>query len=153
MGLLTSLAQPILSAAGTLIAAGLVLFVAWLIAWIAGAIVRRLLHRTTLESRLAAWVAGDEEEGAAIRIERWIGRAVFWLIFLLGLVASFEVLGLTLIAVPLNQLLSTVTACIPRNIGASLSVFIAAPACPKRCWGRNSVFSMPGADGPSEGRF
>ena len=125
MDLLTTLTQPILSTAGTLIAAGLVLFVGWLIAWIVGAIVRRLLHRTTLDNRLAGWVAGDEEEGAAIPIERWIGRAVFWLIFLFVLVAFFEVLGLTLIAAPLNQLLSAVTAYIPRIIGALLLVFIA----------------------------
>ena len=76
-----------------------------------------------------------------------------WLIFLLVLVAFFEVLALTLIAAPLNQVLSRVTAYIPRITGASLLVFIAAPAWPKRCWGRNSVFSMPGADGPSQGRF
>ena len=125
MDLLRSLTQPILSTAGTLVAAGLVLFVGWLIAWIVGAIVRRLLHRTTLDNRLAGWVAGDEEEGAAIPIERWIGRAVFWLIFLFVLVAFFEVLGLTLIAAPLNQLLSAVTAYIPRIIGALLLVFIA----------------------------
>jgi len=125
MDLLTSLTQPILSAAGTLIAAGLVLFVGWLIAWIVAGVVRRLLHRTTLDNRIAGWVAGDEEEGAAIPIERWIGRAVFWLIFLFVLVAFFEVLGLTLITAPLNQLLSAVTAYIPRIIGAGLLVFIA----------------------------
>ena len=125
MDLLTSLTQSIISAAGTLIVAGLVLFVGWLIAWIAGAIVRRLLHRTTLDNRLASWVAGDEEEGAAIPIERWIGRAVFWLIFLFVLVAFFEVLGLTLITAPLNQLLSAITAYIPRIIGALLLLLIA----------------------------
>ena len=125
MDLLTSLTQPILSTAGTLIAAGLVLFVGWLIAWIVAAIVRRLLHRTTLDNRLAAYVAGDEEEGAAIPIERWIGRAAFWLIFLFVLVAFFEVLGLTLITAPLNQLLSAVTAYIPRIIGAAVLILIA----------------------------
>lgn len=125
MDVLTTLTQPILSAAGTLIAAGLVLFIGWIVAWIVAAIVRRLLHRTTLDNRIAGWVAGGEEEGKAIPIERWIGRAVFWLIFLFVLVAFFEVLGLTLITAPLNQLLTAVTAYIPRIIGAGLLVLIA----------------------------
>jgi len=87
---LTTPARQILSSAWTLVGAGLVLFIGWLIAWIVSGEVRRLLHRTTLENRIAAWVAGDEEEGAAIPIERWIGRLVFWLIFLFALVAFFE---------------------------------------------------------------
>ena len=87
---MTTPARQILSSAWTLVGAGLVLFIGWLIAWIVSGEVRRLLHRTTLENRIAAWVAGDEEEGAAIPIERWIGRLVFWLIFLRASVAFFE---------------------------------------------------------------
>jgi hypothetical protein len=125
MELVTSLAQPIVGAAGTLIAAGLVLFIGWLVAWIVGALVRRLLHRTSLDNRLASWVAGDEEEGAAVPVEKWVGRAVFWLIFLFALVAFFEVLGLTVVTGPLNQLLTAVTAYIPRIIGAALLLLVA----------------------------
>lgn len=122
---LSNFLQQILSSAWTLVGAGLVLFVGWLIAWIVSGVVRRLLHRTTLDNRIAAWVAGEEEEGAAIPIERWIGRLVFWLIFLFALVAFFEVLGLTVITGPLNQLLTAVTAYIPRVIGAALLLLIA----------------------------
>lgn len=124
-GVLTTLTQQVLSSAWTLVGAGVVLFVGWLIAWIVSGVVRRLLHRTTLDNRIAAWVAGDEEEGAAVPIERWIGRLVFWLIFLFALVAFFEVLGLTVITGPLNQLLTVVTAYIPRVIGAGLLLLIA----------------------------
>ena len=122
---LNNFIQQILSSAWTLVGAGLVLFVGWLIAWIVSGVVRRLLHRTTLDNRIATWVAGEEEEGAAIPIERWIGRLVFWLIFLFALVAFFEVLGLTVITGPLNQLLTVVTAYIPRVIGAGLLLLIA----------------------------
>lgn len=123
--LLNDFIPQVLSSAWTLVGAGLVLFVGWLVAWIVGAFVRRLLHGTTLDNRLASWVAGDEEEGAVIPIERWIGRAVFWLIFLFALVAFFEVLGLTVVTGPLNQLLTAVTAYIPRIIGAALLLLVA----------------------------
>ncbi len=82
---LSNFTQQILTSAWTLVGAGLVLFVGWLIAWIVSGVVRRLLHRTTLDNRIATWVAGEDEEGAAIPIERWVGRLVFWPIFLLRL--------------------------------------------------------------------
>ncbi len=123
--LLNDFIPQVLSSAWTLVGAGLVLFIGWLVGWIGGAFVRRLLQRTTLDNRLASWVAGDEEEGAVIPIEKWIGRAVFWLIFLFALVAFFEVLGLTVVTGPLNQLLTAVMAYIPRIIGAALLLLVA----------------------------
>jgi hypothetical protein len=89
---LTTLAQQIRTPAWILVGAGLVLFIGWLIAWIVSGAVRRLLDRTTLNNRIAAWVAGDEEEGAALPTERWIGRLVFLLIFLFASVAFFSTL-------------------------------------------------------------
>lgn len=65
--------------------AGLALIAGWLIAWVVSPMVRTLLHRTILDSRIAIRVASEDEEGAAIPIERWVRRLAFWLIFLLRL--------------------------------------------------------------------
>lgn len=121
---LIGLTQQIVGSIPTLIGAGLILLVGWLIAWIVSGVVRRLLHRTTLDNRIARWVV-EEEEGKAIPIERWIGRGVFWVLFLFVLVAFFEVLGLTVVTRPLSQLLTQITEYIPRLIGAGLLLLIA----------------------------
>jgi len=54
---LNNLVQLVVGAIPTLIGAGLILFFRWLIAWIAAAITRKARHHTTLDNRLAAWVA------------------------------------------------------------------------------------------------
>jgi hypothetical protein len=53
-------------------------------------------------------------------VERWIARGVFWLIMIFVLVAFFQVLGLTLITDPLNQLLIQIFQYAPRLVGAGL---------------------------------
>jgi hypothetical protein len=116
---LLNFVQTILNSIPTLVGAALILLVGWLIAWIVSAIVRRVLQRTTLDNRLAVWITG-EEEGEGIEVERWIARGVFWLIMIFVLVAFFQVLGLTMVTEPLNQLLLQVFAYAPRLVGAAL---------------------------------
>jgi len=121
---LLNFTQLILNSIPTLVGAALVLLIGWLIALIVSAVVRKALHRTELDNRLAAWIAG-EEEAEAIPIERWIGRGVFWLLMMFVLVAFFQVLGLTIITEPLNQLLIQVFEYAPRLIGAGLLLLLA----------------------------
>jgi hypothetical protein len=121
---LLNFVQQILSSVPTLVGAVLILLVGGLIAWVVSAVVRRVLHRTTLDNRLAQWITG-EEEGEAIPIEHWIGRGVFWLIMIFVLVAFFQVLGLTIVTEPLNQLLIQIFQYAPRLIGAGLLLLVA----------------------------
>jgi hypothetical protein len=121
---LLNFVQLILNAIPTLVGAVLVLIIGWLIAWIVSAVVRRALRRTTLDNRLAGWITG-EEEGEAIEVERWIGTGVFWLIMVFVLVAFFQVLGLTIVTEPLNQLLIQVFQYAPRVVGAGLLLLAA----------------------------
>lgn len=116
---LLNFVQQILGSIPTLVGAVVVLFAGWLIALVVSAVVRRALNRTTLDDRLAGWIAGEEEAGA-IEVERWIARGVFWLIMIFVLVAFFQVLGLTLITDPLNQLLIQIFQYAPRLVGAGL---------------------------------
>jgi hypothetical protein len=116
---LLNFVQLILNSVPTLVAALAILIIGWLIALVVSALVRRAVHRTTLDDRLASWITG-EEEAEAIEVERWIARGVFWLIMIFVLVAFFQVLGLTLITDPLNQLLIQIFQYAPRLIGAGL---------------------------------
>jgi hypothetical protein len=120
---LLNFVQLILSSIPTLVGAFLILLIGWLIALAVSAVVRRLLRRTTVDNRVAAWVAGDA--AARAEVETWIGRGVFWLIMIFVLVAFFQVLGLTIITEPLNQLLVQLFQYAPRLIGAGLLLVVA----------------------------
>ncbi len=102
-----------------LIGALAILIIGWLIALIISAIVRKGLHRTTLDNRVGAWIAG-EKAGDGVHTEQWISSGVFYLIMLFVLVAFFQALGLTLITEPLNQLLNQLFQFAPQLFGAAV---------------------------------
>ena len=74
-----------------LIGALAILIVGWVVALILAALVRSMLRRTTIDNRLADWMAG--EKGGPVEIARVFGRVVFWIAMIFVLVAFFECLG------------------------------------------------------------
>jgi len=105
-----------------LIMALLILIAGWLVALLLSALVRGVLRRTKLDQRLNKWVA---EEGKAVDVAGWVGKGIFYLIMLFVLIAFFQVLGLTLITQPLNQLLGEVFQYAPRLVGAGILLLVA----------------------------
>jgi len=101
-----------------------VLVCGWLIALMVAAAVKAALHRTTLDNRLATWVAGDDRAGK-IDIESWVSRGVYYLLMLFVLVAVFQTLGLTMLTEPLRELLAQLFAYAPRLLGASALLLVA----------------------------
>lgn len=101
-----------------------VLVCGWLIALMVAAAVKAALRRTTLDNRLATWVAGDER-AAHIDIESWVSRGVYYLLMLFVLVAVFQTLGLTMLTEPLRELLAQLFAFAPRLLGASALLLVA----------------------------
>jgi len=106
-----------------LIGALAILIVGWIVALILAALVRSMLRRTTIDNRLADWMAG--EKGGPVEVERVFGRVVFWIIMIFVLVAFFETLELTGITGPLNALLSQITEFMPRVLGAAVILLLA----------------------------
>ena len=100
-----------------LAAAVAILVVGWLAALLLAAIVRGALRRTSLDNRIADWIASDKEE--PIEIERAVGRIVFFLAMLFVLVAFFDALDLTVVTEPLNALLSGISGYVPNLLGAA----------------------------------
>ncbi|MDD1757361.1 MAG: mechanosensitive ion channel [Methanotrichaceae archaeon] len=122
MALLDQLAQWWTTISPHLVTALIVLIVGWLVALIVASLVRRGLDRTDLGTRLAGMVG--EEKAKAVDANRWISRIVYYIILLFVLLAFFEILGLTVITDPINQLLTEVFAYAPRILGALVLALI-----------------------------
>ena len=108
----------------TLLGAIAVLVAGWIVALIAASIVRGVLHRTSLDNRVARWLVG--ETTAPVPIERYASGIAFWVVLLFALIAFFQVLSLTVITEPLNALLSQIAEFVPRVLGASILLLVAA---------------------------
>ena len=107
-----------------LLAALAILVIGWLVALVVGALVRGTLHRTSLDNRVARWLMGDAK-AEKLPVERYVGKAFYYVIMLFVLVAFFETLNLTIITEPLNALLNQLTEFAPRLVGAALLLAIA----------------------------
>lgn len=108
----------------TLLAALAILVFGWIAAALLSSGVRFVLHRTTLDNKLAAWLSRGEGE-KPIPVEDWSARGIFYLVMLFVLVAFFQQLGLTLMVQPVNQLLTQIFDFAPRLVGAGLLMLLA----------------------------
>jgi TRAP-type mannitol/chloroaromatic compound transport system permease small subunit len=119
--------QEILSQLGDVVpnalAALAILIIGWLAARLIAVLVRKALQRTDLDNRIASFFTG--EDAAAVPIEDWVAKGVYYLILLFVLLAFFQVLGLTIIAQPLNELLNKLLTYLPGLLGAGLLLLIA----------------------------
>lgn len=105
----------------TILSALAILVIGWLIAFGVSAATRAVLKRTRLDNRLASAVGG----GRGMNTEGWISSAVFWLIMVFVLIAFFQALSLTVITVPLNNMLNQFFGFLPSLFGALLLLGIA----------------------------
>lgn len=113
------------AAFGPNLLAGLaVLVLGWLVALVASYVVRKLLSKTTVDNKIAQWMSGPDTR-TAIPIEAWVGKAVFYLIMLIVLIAFFTTIKLSVITEPLNALVQPVVAYLPKLVGAGVLVLIA----------------------------
>lgn len=106
-----------------LLAAILVLVVGWLVAFLVSKLVSNLLHRTSIDDRLARALQGGQPE--RIPVEHWISLAVFWLIMLFVIVLFLQTLNIGGVSEPLNLFLSQVLGYIPKIIAAAALVLLA----------------------------
>jgi hypothetical protein len=99
-----------------------ILIVGWLVALLVSRMVAGALRRTGLDRRLADLMGGGQ---TSLQVANWTETIVFWLLFLLVLLAFFQALGLTIITTPLNVLLGEVFAYLPRLAGAAVLIVLA----------------------------
>ena len=101
-----------------------ILVIGSLIAFAVAALVRMLLKRTTLDNRLTRLLFGGEAD-KSVPVENAVSKGVFYLLMVFVLVEFFRALQLTAITEPLNNMLDTIFAYLPRLFGAGLLLLIA----------------------------
>lgn len=106
-----------------LIFAIVILVIGWLVAFIISKLVESLLHRTTLDDRLARMMRGGQPE--RLPAEHTIGLVVFWLIMLFVILIFLQTLNLGAISAPINSLLTQVLDFIPKLLSAAVLLVVA----------------------------
>ena len=107
-----------------LLGAMAILIFGWLSAIIVSSLVAKLVSQTRFDQMLADSI-GEKESGKIAPIAGRVKNLTFYLIMLFVLVSFFQVLGLTVITEPLNQMLSQIFAFIPRIIGGAALLVVA----------------------------
>ena len=116
---LNALLDAILAYIPMLIAGGVTIFIAWLVATILRAITRGFLEATKMDKRV-----GDAAAVKDWPLARAIGEVVYWLVWLLFLPIIFAAFGLTALIVPVMNLLADLFGWIPNLIVAALIVVV-----------------------------
>ncbi len=94
-----------------------ILFIGWIIAFVLSTVARNLLKRTDLDNRLGSMATGSSGK-SNLNTEKLGGDIVFWLVFLYALSAALSAVQLDGAAVPLTNVLTQVTAFVPKLISA-----------------------------------
>jgi hypothetical protein len=108
----------------SLIWAIILLLLGWVVATLVALAIRNLLHRTSLDDRIANWAMG-RERNQDVPVEKWVSSIVYWVIFLFAIVASLNALNLESVSQPLNNFLDQIFAYLPRVGGAVLLLAVA----------------------------
>jgi hypothetical protein len=108
----------------TLVGAVIVLIVGWIIAALVARLIKGLLKRTNVDNRLAQSLISYESTREP-NVENAVSAIVFWVIFLVAIVAFLDVLKLTTVSQPLNTFLNQVFAFLPRLGSAAILAGIA----------------------------
>ena len=101
-----------------------ILVLGWIVAHLAAWVVRRVLLKTQLDDKLLGLVMG-RDAATDIHPERWISRAVFYLVMLFGLVAFFQMLGMTAVTTPLNAMMNQILIYLPKLLSAAVLLLLA----------------------------
>lgn len=126
---MTSLTEPFVRALNEVfafgprvISAGLLL----LIAWITANVVRRLLRKALLLSRVDERLAEHTgiEPAGRFDLPETVSNAAYWLVFLVFLPALLGALGLDGLLQPVRQMLGKMLAFLPNILGAMLILFV-----------------------------
>ena len=109
----------------SLLGALLILIGGWIVATIVAGIIRKVLHSTNLDNRIASAVMGRGPEEPLPPTEKWISNTVYWLIMIFVLVAFLQALNLQVVSQPLNRFLEQIFAYLPQIGGAAVLLGVA----------------------------
>ncbi|MEM7714981.1 MAG: mechanosensitive ion channel [Cyanobacteria bacterium P01_A01_bin.68] len=105
----------------SLLGAVAILFIGWLVAYIAKAIVQGLLSRTNIDNRIASGLTGSD----SVEVEKFVGSLLFWVVLLITIVAVLDTLNLQVASQPLNSFLNQIGEFLPKLLGAGILLGVA----------------------------
>ncbi len=105
------------------VSALVVLVLGFLVARVVSWTVTKALGRTTIDNRLAEWVAGDAAK--EIHVETWVGKIFYYLLVLFTLVLFFSTLQLNVVSEPILALLNKLFGYLPQLLGAGVLAGVA----------------------------
>lgn len=105
-----------------LFAAGVLLFIAWLVASAFRYLVRKGGHLLKLDQRMSKY--GALEEGEQVNITETLATITYWFIFLLFIPSVLQALGLQSLAVSFNSVFVSIFDYIPNILAAAVIVVI-----------------------------
>lgn len=120
MTFLTNLLSSILGGVGSIIAAALILLVAFVVASIVKSLVLKLIDKTKLRNFLAKVDTEDKPGGA----REFIGKLVYLLVFLLFVPGIFSALGLGGVMAPISNILNTIWGYVPNLVAAAIVLMV-----------------------------
>ena len=109
---------------GGVIVPFITLVLGWLAALVLSLVVRRLLLKTQMDDKFLRLVMG-EESALAVRPERFISRIVFYIAMLFVFVGVFQMVGMSALTEPLNEMLNRIFGFAPRLFSAAVLLFVA----------------------------
>ena len=102
----------------------LVLFAGWIVAWILQRLTVNCVRKCRVGERLTACIS-DEAAAPAVRAEKIAARIVFWIVFLLAVVQSLNLLSLREAASPLRDVLADIIGFLPNIFAAAVLALVA----------------------------
>jgi hypothetical protein len=99
-----------------IVAAIVVLLIAWLLAKILKAVVCRILRTARVDDRVNSWL--DRDKINRLTITDTIGKLVFWLVLLISIPAVIGVLGLEGVEEPFRNMADSILSAVPAILGA-----------------------------------
>ena len=109
----------------SIVSAIAILVIGLIIAFVVSKTIGKVLHKTQVDQKLAAWVTGERNSSAVANIEKWVETAVFWLLMLFVIIAFLQALQLSAVSEPINGLLNTIFGFLPQVGGACVLLAVA----------------------------
>lgn len=119
---LRALLNQVFAFAPRILAAGVLLLLAWLLATAARFAIRRLFAATNLDERLTSQAGMEETE--QVSISETLAQVVYWFIFLLFLPLILDALELGGLLAPVQGMLDQILGFLPNLFGAALILVI-----------------------------
>lgn len=109
----------------SLLGALAILIGGWLVATVVAFLIKKVLHSTNLDNRIASAIMGRAPGEEMPPTEKWVSNTVYWLIMIFVLVAFLQALNLDVVSQPLNRFLEQIFAYLPQIGGAAVLLGVA----------------------------